>query len=87
MKKLIGSVKTKTAIFISVTGTNFRKLYRFSLSKRSPIIIKLVVSNNKYANGLIFAKKNNIKNKTYNFKKKQIAEKKILNDLKKIRLI
>ena len=83
MKKLIGSVKTKTAIFISGTGTNFKKLYRFSLSKRSPIIIKLVVSNNKYANGLIFAKKNNIKNKTYNFKKKQIAEKKILNDLKK----
>ena len=83
MKKLIGSVKTKTAIFISGTGTNFKKLYRFSLSKGSPIIIKFVVSNNKYANGLIFAKKNNIKNKTYNFKKKQNAEKKILNDLKK----
>ena len=83
MKKLIGSVKTKTAIFISGTGTNFKKLYRFSLSKRSPIIIKFVVSNNKFANGLIFAKKNNIKNKTYNFKKKQNAEKKILNDLKK----
>ena len=83
MKKLIGSVKTKTAIFISGTGTNFKKLYRFSLSKRSPIIIKFVVSNNKFANGLIFANKNNIKNKTYNFKKKQNAEKKILNDLKK----
>jgi len=83
MKKLIGSVKTKTAIFISGAGTNFKKLYRFSLSKRSPIIIKFVVSNNKFANGLIFAKKNNIKNKTYNFKKKQNAEKKILNDLKK----
>ena len=82
MIKLIGLIKIKTAIFISGTGTNFKNLYKFSLSKKSPIFVKFVVSNNKNAKGLLFAKKNNIRNKTYNFEN-QNTEKKILHDLKK----
>ena len=82
MKKLIGVKKVKTAIFISGTGTNLKNLIEFSLSKKSPIKISLIVSNNKKAKGLNYAKKFKIKKKVYNYKYKKI-EKLILKDLKK----
>tara|TARA_B100001121_G_C18681929_1_gene619008 strand:- start:1406 stop:1600 length:195 start_codon:yes stop_codon:yes gene_type:complete len=63
MKKLIGQGKIKTAIFISGNGTNFKSLYKFSLTKNSPIKIEIVISNNFSAKGLNYAKKFKIKKK------------------------
>ncbi len=83
MKKLIGSKKIKTAVFISGTGSNLKSLYKFSKLKKSPIEIDLVVSNNSKAKGLIFATKNKIKKKVYEFKKGYKYESKIITDLKK----
>ena len=83
MKKLIGSKKTKTAVFISGTGSNLRNLIKFSKIKTSPISIELVVSNTKHAKGLQYSDKYNIKKIIVNFKNYKIAEKKILKFLKK----
>jgi formyltetrahydrofolate-dependent phosphoribosylglycinamide formyltransferase len=81
--------KLKTAIFISGKGSNLKNLFKFSLTKKSPIIISFVVTNNKDAKGIIFSKKNNIESKIYKYFNKSNAEKKILKDLnkKKIDLI
>ena len=83
MKKLIGPDKTKTAIFISGTGSNLKKLIKFSYKKKSPISIKLVISNNKNANGLKYANKERIEKKIINFIKPKESEKKILALLNK----
>jgi len=83
MKKLIGSKKTKTAVFISGTGSNLKNLINFSKIKISPISIELVVSSNKHAKGLQYSDKYNIKKIIVNFKNYKVAEKKILKSLKK----
>ena len=75
--------KLKTAIFISGTGSNLKNLFKFSLTKKSPIKITFVVTNNKHAKGLNFSKKNNIDSKFYNYVNKFNAEKKILKEIKK----
>ena len=80
MTKLIGSKKINTAVFISGTGTNFKNLTKFSFSKKSPIIIKYVISNNSKATGLNYAKKYKIKKKIFKFSSEE--ESKILNFLK-----
>ena len=81
--------KLKTAIFISGTGSNLKNLFKFSLTKKSPIIISFVITNNKDAKGIIFSKKNRIESKIYKYFNKSNAENKILKDLnkKKIDLI
>ena len=73
MKKLTGSKKVKTAVFISGTGSNLKNLIKFSLTKKSPIHINFVLSNNLSAKGLNFAKKNSIKYKIFNFKNENSA--------------
>ena len=83
MKKLIGPDKTKTAVFISGTGSNLKKLIKFSYKKKSPISIKLVISNNKNANGLKYANKKRMEKKIINFIKPKESEKKILALLNK----
>ena len=83
MKKLIGSNKVNTAIFFSGRGTNFKNLIKFSLSKKSPITIKLAVTNNHKAPGIKTAYKYKIKNIIYDYKKKIKAENEIFRDLKK----
>ena len=89
MTKLIGTKKFKTAVFISGSGSNLESLIKFSLNKKSPIKIEIIISNNKNAKGLKFSKKYKIKSKFFNFSKKKIAEIKILKylKLKKIELI
>tara|TARA_B100001146_G_C15969194_1_gene343366 strand:+ start:97 stop:675 length:579 start_codon:yes stop_codon:yes gene_type:complete len=89
MKKLIGLNKTKTAVFISGRGSNLKTLINFSIKKNSPISIELVISNNKTAKGLKYAKKSKIEKEIINFKNKNFAEKKILGLLykKKINFI
>ena len=83
MIKLSGFNKIKTSVFISGKGSNLKNLFRFSLKKKSPIEIILVISNNSKAKGLVFAKRKNIKNKVFNFINKKEAENKVLQELKK----
>ena len=77
-----GSNKIKTAIFISGTGSNLKSLIKFSKLKKSPIIVKMIISNNSKAKGLQYSKIYKIKKKVFNFKN-TLSEKKIINELKK----
>ena len=89
MAKLIGKSKLNAAVFISGRGSNLKSLINFAKKKLSPIKIVLVVSSNKEAQGLNYAKINNIKNIIVTYKNKLKAEKKLLGALLKykIRLI
>ena len=89
MAKFIGKSKLNAAVFISGRGSNLKSLINFAKKKLSPIKIVLVVSNNKEAQGLNYAKINNIKNIVVIYKNKLKAEKKLLGTLLeyKIRLI
>ncbi len=78
-----GKSKIKTAVLISGTGSNLKSLIKFSKLKKSPISINLIITNNKLAGGLKYGDIFKIKKKIINFKNKEIAEKKILNVLKK----
>ena len=65
MGLLTGSNKFKTAVFISGSGSNLKSLIRFSKTKKSPISISLIVTNNSKAKGLDFAKIYKIKKKNF----------------------
>ena len=78
-----GYNKVKTAVFISGAGSNLRSLIKFSKSKKSPISIKLIISNNFKAKGLKYAKIFKIKKKVLNFKNKKLSENNLLGILKK----
>ena len=84
-----GTKKIKTAVFISGKGSNLKSLIKFSKVKKSPISINFIISNNSKSKGLKYSKIFNIKKKIFNFKKKGLAESKILFELKrkKINLI
>ena len=82
MVKSTGPKKIRTAVFISGTGSNLKNLIKFSLKKKSPIEIILIISNNVKAKGLNYSKIYKIKKKIYNFNKKKISETKTLKDLK-----
>ena len=45
MKKFYGAKKVKTAVFISGKGSNLKNLIKFSLTKKTTIIIYLVILN------------------------------------------
>ncbi len=77
-----GSNKIKTAIFISGAGSNLKSLIKFSKQKNSPIIIKIIISNNSKAKGLQYSKIYKIKKKIFHFKN-ALSEKKVINELKK----
>ena len=82
MKKLIGPKKVETAVFISGTGSNLKNLIKFSKTKISPILIKLIISNSKKAKGLKYSTQYNIEKKIVNFNN-NFAENKILNYINK----
>ena len=82
MEKLTGLKKNKTAVFISGTGSNLKNLIKFSKTKISPILIKLIISNNKKAKGLKYSTQYNIEKKIVNFNN-NFAENKILNYINK----
>jgi phosphoribosylglycinamide formyltransferase-1 len=68
MVKLIGLKKVNTAVFISGTGSNLKSLIKFSLLKKSPIKINLIISSNIKAKGLQYAKLHKIKKKIITLK-------------------
>jgi phosphoribosylglycinamide formyltransferase 1 len=82
MVLLTGSNKIKTAVFISGTGSNLKSLIKFSKLKKSPIIIKMIISNNSKSKGLQYAKIYKIKKKVFDFKN-VFSEKKAIYELKK----
>ena len=63
MALLTGRNKVRTAVFISGTGSNLKSLIKFSKSKKSPISINFIISNNSEAKGLNYAKIFKIKKK------------------------
>ena len=82
MALLTGSNKINIAVFISGTGSNLKSLIKFSKLKKSPIIIKLIISNNHKAKGLQYANIYKIKKKVFDFKN-TLSEKKVIHELKK----
>ena len=78
-----GYNKVRTAVFISGTGSNLKSLIKFSKSKKSPITVNFIISNNLKAKGLNYAKKFKIKKKVLNFQNKKLSENKLLSILKK----
>ena len=83
MEKLTGLNKLKTAVFISGTGSNFKNLIKFSKIKKAPILISLVISNDRKAKGLKYADQFNIKKRIFDFNNIKNTEKTILTLLKK----
>ena len=81
MALLIGSNKIKTAVFISGTGSNLKSLIQFSKLKKSPIVIKMIISNNAKSKGLQYANIYKIKKRVFDFKN-SLSEKKIIDELK-----
>ena len=82
MALLTGSNKLKIAVFISGTGSNLKSLIKFSKLKKSPVIIKMIISNNSKSKGLQYAKIYKIKKKVFDFKN-TLSEKKVIYELKK----
>ena len=80
MVKLNGK-KINTAVFISGRGSNLKSLINFFKKKNSPILIKLIVSNNPKAKGLIYAQKSKIKKYIVKVKNKKLLEKNLLKKL------
>ena len=89
MVQSTGLKKIKCAVLISGTGSNLKSLIQFSKKKNSPISIELIISDNLKSKGLQLGKIYKISNKVFNFKKKIVAEKKIIYEMKnkKIKLI
>ena len=82
MEKLTGHRQIKTAVFISGRGSNLKNLIQFSKTKRSPIIINMIIANKK-TEGLKYARLNKINKAVIKYENVKIAEKKILFILKK----
>jgi len=82
MVKLTGFKKVKTAVFISGNGSNLKSLIKFSKTRKSPISVNLIISNNPKAKGLKLGKINKIKKRVFNLKKKNKIENLILSLLK-----
>ena len=82
MVRSTGNTKTRTAVFISGTGSNLKSLIKFSKTTKSPISIDFVISDKSKAKGLNYAKLYKIKKKILNFKNKNISENKLLSILK-----
>ena len=86
MVKLTGKKIINCAVFISGRGSNLKSILKYSKKKLSKINIKLIVSNNRNARGIIFAKKNKINFIIINYKNINKAEKKIFYHLKKYKI-
>jgi len=78
--------KIKTCVFISGNGTNLNSLIKYSRDYSFPIKIELIITNNKKAKGLIFAKKYNIPFKFFSYDNKKNFERNALNEIKKKRI-
>ena len=78
-------VKKNTCVFISGNGSNLKNLILHSRENIFPIKISLIISNNKKANGIIYAKKYKIPYIFINTKSKNY-ENIVLSNLKKYKI-
>jgi Folate-dependent phosphoribosylglycinamide formyltransferase PurN len=83
MKKSNGKLNYNIAIFISGRGSNLKSIIKSSLKKKTLYKVKIVISNRKKAEGLLFAKKMGIKNYFFDFNKSNKIGGRVLNLLKK----
>ena len=83
MKKLDGNLKKNIAVFISGRGSNLKSIVRYSSKKKIIYKVKVIISNKRNAQGLLFAKKQKIKNYYINFTKSKRLGNRVLNILKK----
>ena len=83
MVQSTGFNNINVAVFISGTGSNLKALIKFYKTKKYPIHIKLIISDNSKAKGLKYGNIFKIKKKTFNFKKRYLAEKNLLVELEK----
>ena len=67
--------KIKTCVFISGNGSNLNSLIKYSRDYSFPIKIELIITNNKKAKGLNFAKKYNIPFKFFSYGNKKNVKK------------
>ena len=82
MAILTGINKVKPAVFISGNGSNLKSLIKFSKSSKSPISIRLIISNNSKAKGLNYGKIFRIKKKVINFRNTKIFDNKLISILR-----
>tara|TARA_B110000438_G_scaffold302062_1_gene358639 strand:+ start:2704 stop:3267 length:564 start_codon:yes stop_codon:yes gene_type:complete len=75
--------KVKACIFISGNGSNLASIIKSSRDYNFPIKIKLIISNNRKAKGLIEAKKYSISYKYISSKNKEKFERLCLSEIKK----
>tara|TARA_Y100001960_G_C14517963_1_gene749824 strand:+ start:289 stop:639 length:351 start_codon:yes stop_codon:yes gene_type:complete len=75
--------KIKTCVFISGNGSNLSSLIKSSRDYSFPIKIELIITNNKRAKGLNFAKKHNIPFNFFSYDNKKSFERNALNEIKK----
>ena len=75
-------VKKNTCVFISGQGSNLKNLILRSRDNSFPINIRLIITNNKNAYGIIYAKKNSIPYVVINTKSRNY-ENMLLQNLKK----
>ena len=75
--------KIKTCVFLSGRGSNLKSIIMSSRDYNFPIIIKLIISNNKNAPGLKYAKKYNIPYKFFNSNNQIRFEENCLLEIKK----
>jgi phosphoribosylglycinamide formyltransferase 1 len=78
-------VKKNACVFISGHGSNLKAIIHSSRSYNFPISIRLVVTNNPNANGILYAKKNNIPLLIVNTQKRNF-ENIILKAIKKYKI-
>ena len=83
MAILTGINKVKTAVFISGNGSNLKSLIKFSMTNKSPISIRLIISNNSKAKGLSYGKIFKIKKRVINFRNTKIFDNKLITILRK----
>ena len=75
--------KIKTCVFISGNGSNLKSIIKSSRESNFPISVKLIISNNKLAKGLLIGKKYDIPYKYFSSENKTNFERNYLNELKK----
>tara|TARA_B100000686_G_C16522453_1_gene827970 strand:+ start:67 stop:630 length:564 start_codon:yes stop_codon:yes gene_type:complete len=75
--------KKRSCVFISGTGSNLYSIIKSSRNYNFPIKVKLIISENKNAKGLILARKHSIPYKYFSYKNKKKFERDCLLELKK----
>ncbi len=78
-------VKKNVCVFISGKGSNFKNLIKRSRDYNFPIKIRLIISNNKKANGIKYAKRNSIPCVIVDTKSRNY-EYKIFNEIKRYKI-